>query len=775
MIAYMANERCMRTGYLALTRGDGGQNLIGKEVREQMGIIRTQELLAARRTDGGQQFFSRANDFGYSKHPDETLNIWDKDQVLADVVWTIRKFRPDVIITRFSPDRDGKTHGHHTTSAKLALEAFKLAGDPKAYPEQLQYVETWQPKRIAWNTSWWFFRGQKNPDYSQFLSLDVGAYNTLLGKGYGEIAAESRSQHRSQGFGAAMQYGKEIEYFAHLAGDSATHDILEDIETGWGRIAGGEAVGQPLQQAYESFDMLHPERSLPLLLQAYEALEKLPQDHHYVVVKKPELENLLLNCAGIWADANANDFSFAPGDSLKVEARFIKRLPAQATLKKVALHGFEPVQLDSVLKTNVQVTTEKAVTVPRDMAFSQPYWLRERPGLGMFKVAEQQLIGLPENPPAFRVTFEVVLEGKLIALERPVRYRWVDPAIGELHRPVSVAPPVTANLGEGVYIYADNQAQEVTVKVMAHTDTISGTLRLELPNGWQATPEQQPFELFLKGEERDFTFNVLPPKDASTGILRTLLSVEGAEYAMGYKLIDYAHIPKQILFPQAEAKVAKLDIQVVGKKVGYIMGAGDAVPEALRQIGFEVDLLSDDDVTVENLAQYDAVIAGVRAYNTNEKLKFHQPKLMEYVRKGGNYIIQYNTSFRLATDELGPFPLKLSRDRVAVEKAPVKFLDAQHPVLQFPNQITQQDFEDWVQERGLYFPNEWSEEYTPIFEMNDPGEDPKQGALLVADYGKGHFLYTGLSFFRELPAGVPGAFRLLANMIAYGKSGKASE
>ena len=772
MITYMANERGLRTAYLSLTRGDGGQNLIGKEVREQMGIIRTQELLAARRKDGGEQFFSRANDFGYSKHPDETLQIWDKEKVLGDAVWVIRNFKPDVIITRFSPSRDGETHGHHTTSAKIALEAFAVAANPDEYAEQLKYTEPWQSKRIAWNTSSWFFRSQENPDLSKYLRLDAGGYNALLGKSYGEIAAESRTMHKSQGFGSSKQRGEIIEYFEHLAGDSATVDILEDIDLTWGRVKGSEKVQQLLAQADEEFDMLHPNKSIPTLLKAYKAMLELPQENHYVKLKKKELENIIIQCAGIWIDASSDNYTFSPGDSLFIDARIIKQMPLNGVKVKLIDYQFKQNSVDTFLTDNKMLTFKDSMVIPQNTPFTQPYWLEETPTKGVFVVKNQRLIGKPENDPAISIKFNLEFEdGITIPIETPLMYRDVDPVEGEIYRPIAIAPPVTANIAEQVYIYADNTEKPIKVTLRSSVANVEGKLKLDIPEGWSVQPQTLDFDIESKGQEVSYTFMVKPNIASAEGYVKANIVVDGKEYDFGLKVIDYQHIPVQTLFPKAQAKVVKLDIIKVGDKIGYVMGAGDAVPEALRQIGYQVDILGDKDFTVENLSQYDAIVMGVRAYNTIDRLKFHQEKLMDYIENGGNMIVQYNTSRRLVTDQLGPYPLKLSRDRVTVEEAPVKILKPSHEILNFPNKLIEKDFEGWVQERGLYFPNEWDERYEAIFSMNDPGEEPTSGSLLATKYGEGTFIYTGLSFFRELPAGVPGAYRLLINLIGYGKSG----
>jgi len=772
MITYLSNDVGVETAYLALTRGDGGQNLIGKEVREQMGLIRTQELLAARRIDGGKQFFSRANDFGYSKHPDETLQIWDKQKVLADVVWTIRKFRPDVIITRFSPYRDGKTHGHHTTSAKLALEAFKLSGDPKAFPEQLKHYEPWQAKRILWNTSWWFFRSQKNYDFSQLMDLDVGTFNPFLGKSHGEIAATSRSMHKSQGFGASKQRGEEIEYLKHLAGDSSATTLFEDIDLTWDRIPNSGNVQSLLVQAYQGFKMENPAAILPTLLEARAALKKLPQDRHYIRIKLQQIDRIIAQCAGLWWEATAQNPSIALGDSLYIETRIIKRGGVPVTIEEIE-YPFATHKADSLLPDNVIAQGKQGFILPKDYAISQPYWLRKTPKKGMFVVEDQTLIGKPENEPPLSVAFSVSFGGDYpatIQLETPVLYRTVDPVEGERYQPVAITPPVVANISEQVYIYAASNPKPMDVLLKSMSDEeLEGTLRLEAPKGWEVTPKSMPFHLKEKYEELPVSFEIAPPQGQSVGKVEVVIETPEGSFDRGIAKIDYSHIPLQTLFPVAKPKVAKLDIKRKAEKIGYIMGAGDAVPEALQQIGYQVTLLSDGDITPENLRHFDAIIMGVRAYNTVDRLKFHQEKLMNYVKEGGNMIVQYNTSFRLVTEEIAPYPLKLSRKRVTVEEAPVKFLDKKHPVLNYPNKITQADFKGWVQERGLYFPEEWDEKYQPILEMNDPEEDPLQGSLLVAEYGDGAFIYTGLSFFRELPAGVPGAYRLLVNLIEYGK------
>lgn len=773
-IAYSAKGLGMRTAYLSLTRGDGGQNLVGKEVRELLGVIRTQELLAARRTDGGEQFFSRANDFGYSKHPDETLEIWEQDEVLSDAVWVIRKFRPDIIVTRFSPDRAGRTHGHHTTSALLAVKAAKAAADPKQFPEQLKHVQVWSPKRVVWNTSWWFFRGKEESfDASKYMQVDIGEYSPLLGASYNEIASKSRSMHKSQGFGSAISRGSTIEYFQHLYGDSATDNTLfQGIAVDWSRVKGGEKIGALLAKADREFKMEQPAAILPHLTQALKKLQQLDASDYWVKQKKKEIEMLILQCAGVWAAATAADYYASAGDSLELTLSFLRREKAPVRLQKVMLEmngTQQEVKMDSAMAFNKLYETKLPIQLPANMPISQHYWLKEKASKGMFRVDELQLRGLPENPCTLPVkaTFLIGEEELPIVVNMPTLYRWTDPVAGERHRPLEVTPIVTSNIDQDNYIFASADPKPVQVRVKAFRANLEGKLSLLLPKGWRSEPTSMEVSLQKKGEEKLVTFQVFPPEGASVGKIGAQVKVDGKMYRHSLVSINYPHIPIQTLFPHSEAKLVRLNIKKQGDKVGYIMGAGDAIPEALRQIGYQVDLLEDANITVENLAQYDAVIAGVRAYNTNERMGFHHPILMEYVKNGGSYIVQYNTSFRLKSDEVGPYPLELSRDRVTVEEAAIQILAPEHPIMQVPNKITAADFDGWVQERGLYFPNKWDDKYTPLLSCHDPGEESLTGGLLATTYGKGTFIYTGYSWFRELPAGVPGAYRLFVNLISY--------
>ena len=778
LISWLSNDQHMNTAYLSLTRGDGGQNLIGTQIEELLGVIRTQELLAARRIDGGTQMFSRANDFGFSKNPDETLKMWNRDEVLSDVVWAIRKWQPDVIVNRFDHNSAGKTHGHHTASAMLGFEAFDLAANPKIYPEQLKYVQVWQPKRLFFNTSWWFYGSQEKfdaADKSKMVALDDGTYLPLLGKSIGEIAAESRSMHKSQGFGSVGSRGENMEYLDLLKGDMPDKpgDIFAGINTTWTRVAGGAPIGEILKKVQSDFRFDNPSASVPMLMQAMQKIEALPFGY-WKGVKLAEIKRVITNCLGLFVEATASDFSATPGQEVNLTLEAINRSGVSCVLQSVR---YQPLGLDSTLTapltSNKDFSFKKKFNLPANLPYTSAYWLAENWAIGMYTVKYQVLRGLPETAHTFKVEFTFLIENQPFTLEREVVYKKDDDVKGEVYRPFEVTPPVFVNMTEEALLFADAKPRAVSVVVKSGAPNTSGTVSLDVPKGWRAEPAAIDFNLKLKGEEQTVAFQVFAPSVNGEGKITPVATVNGQRYDKSLVSIEYDHIPAQTLLLPAEAKVARTDLKLAGNHIAYIMGAGDKVPASLRQAGHTVDLLEDRDITLDNLKKYDAVVIGIRAYNTVERLKFHQQKLFDYAKQGGTVVVQYNTAGTLIPDsEITPFRLKISRDRTTVEEAEMRFLAPDHEVLNSPNKITSKDFDGWVQERGLYFPNEWGPEFTPILSCNDPGEPARDGSLLVAKYGEGYYVYTGLSFFRELPAGVPGAYRLFANLIGLGKKTK---
>ncbi len=769
LIGYMSLEKNLRAGYMAMTRGDGGQNLIGTEIREYLGIIRTQELLAARRQDGSEQFFTRANDFGFSKNPDETFNTWDREDALADVVWNVRRFRPDVMIARFdtTSGRPGM-HGHHTASALLALEAFDIANDPNVYPEQLKYVEPWQPKGLYWNTYNFGRGGADHEGKPGYYTLDFGTYNELLGKSYGEIAALSSSEHKSQGFGRMSSRGENKEFLMRWKGEEPEGDIFANIDQTWNRVKGGKAVERLIKRANQNFDFQNPSTIVSDLLQAREALLKI-EDKYWKNVKLKELDVVIKSAMGLYLEVAARAYSAVPGEEVPIYFEAINRTGIQASLKSINIPALgKRISVNKALANNKRLLQNDTMQIATDMAYSQPYWLVDDGSLGMYRVDDQQMIGLAENPAAISATFEMEIDNIPYSYETDIIYKRSDRVKGEVYRPFVITPPVMAEIKESVLIFPDNEPKTVNVVVKSGRTNVKGRVSLNLPRGWKSNPASVDYDLKSKNQELSVTFSVLPPARPEEAYIGVNATYNGKTYDRGLKTIEYDHIPVQTIFPKSNTKVVRVDIQRTSQYVGYIMGSGDAIPESLEQVGYTVTLLDPNTITAESLEAFDAVIVGVRAYNTIERMNVVQPRLMEYVKGGGTVINQYNTSMRNQPD-IGPYPFQISRDRVTVEEAQVTILAPDHPIINGPNKITQKDFEGWVQERGLYFPNKWDPKYTPILSSNDPGETPKDGGLLVGKYGEGYFIYSGYSWFRELPAGVPGAFRIFTNMISIGK------
>ena len=755
---------------MAMTRGDGGQNLIGTEIREYLGIIRTQELLAARRRDGGEQFFSRANDFGFSKNPDETFNIWDKEDVLSDVIWNIRKFKPDVIITRFdtTSDGSGRMHGHHTASAVLAQEAFVKANDPNVYPEQLDYVDTWQPKGLYWNT--YNFGGSNDAEHANelgYYEIDLGAYNELLGLSYDEISALSRSQHKSQGFGSTGRRGELREYLRLWKGQKPKNNVFENIDQTWSRVEGGEKIGQMISEANAAFDIENPAGIVPQLMAIKGEIQKI-ENEYWKEIKLAELKEIIKGALGLFVEITAEDNTATFGEEVQMNLEAVNRSDVSVTFKGMSFKGTNSeLSMNKELENNevLRVQTTKVITEP----ISQPYWLKKEGTTGMYAVEEQLLRGLPENPPALNADVHMKIAGEDISFELPIVYKENDRVDGEVYDPFVITPPVFVSMDATVMIFSDDQPKSVDLLVKAGKDNVSGVINMNLPDGWQASENNISYSLENKGDEQRFRLSILPPKEPSEAYMSLEATYENKVYNRSIKVIDYPHIPTQTIFPESKVKIVKVNLDKKGQYIGYLMGSGDDIPSSLEQVGYTVDLLDPEKVNQDVLKNYDAVIVGVRAYNTIDRMSFIQPELMKYVESGGTVINQYNTSMR-GQPEIGPYPLSISRDRVTVEEASVSILAPDHPVINGPNKITQKDFEGWVQERGLYFPNEWDERYTPILSSNDPGETPKNGGLLVTEYGEGYFVYTGYSWFRELPAGVPGAFRIFTNMISLGQN-----
>ncbi|MBD3724363.1 MAG: PIG-L family deacetylase [Flavobacteriaceae bacterium] len=755
LITYFSNHYHANTAYLSLTRGDGGQNLIGPELREKLGAIRTQELLAARRIDGGTQYFTRANDFGYSKEPNETFSIWNKKEVLADVVQAMENFQPDIVINRFDYRTPGTTHGHHTASAMLSLETYDLLKI--------------KPKRLFFNTSWWFYGSEEKfnkADKSKLLSINANVYYPILGKSNHEIAALSRSQHKCQGFGTIGTRGDDLEYLELIKGNLPSKDnLFEGIDTSWNRIKGGNEIAKILLPIQENFNFKNPASHLAQLVKAYQLIQNL-EDEHWKKIKTEEIKSIIEACAGLYLEAISSVELATPNSNIEISIEAINRSDATIKLNTVLFLNQNNQNVNIQLNNNEKYTKNFEFKIPENWPLSNLFWLNEPQQNGLYTVSNSALRNLPELNNSFPVVFELEIENQKINITKNLTFKKNEPNEGETYNPFVVAPKFAVELTSNVYVFSANQTKEVQVKVTAFEDNASGYVSLQLPKGWISDVKKIPTAVVGKNESFLVSFNVTSPGFDSEVNIKAIVESNDKIYDKSLIQIDYKHIPKQTILENSVAKFVNLDIKTTGKNIGYIMGAGDEVGKNLENLDYKVTYINPKEITIENLKKFDAVIVGIRAFNVLEELKYKNKILFEYVNQGGNVIVQYNTTNNLLTNNLAPYSILLSRDRVTNENAEVKFLQPNHPVLNSPNKITSKDFEGWVQERGLYFPNKWDNEFIPILAMHDNGEEETKGSLLIAKYGKGNYIYTGISFFRELPEGVSGAYKLLANLIA---------
>jgi LmbE family N-acetylglucosaminyl deacetylase len=772
LLAYLSRGRNFRTAYLSLTRGDGGQNVLSPDIREKLGVARTQELIAARHIDGAQQFFSRAVDFGFSKSYEETFKVWGKQEILSDMVRVIRKFHPDVLITRFSPSPGG-THGHHTASAVLAEAAFKLAGDPKAFPEL--GLAPWQPKRIFWNMS--PFQRDKAAAIKNPLKINISGTDLVSGESFFDLAGKSRAMHKTQGFDSFRLPGsnspERMESFALLDGAPAATDILDGVETTWNRLPDGAPIKALIDDTIAHFDDKNVSASVPALLKLRTALSALPkseQDDPLVHDKRVLLDNILQSCLGLHVETTIPQAEVVPGEGLKLH--HVALLDSSVPVKWIGVkYPLLKKEMDKKLGLHAheKATFDASETLPKDTALTQPWWLRSEGTAGLFKAENPELIGTAENDPDFPVVNIFEVAGQILQVaDQPVAITKNTAGV-EIRRKLDVIPPVSLRIIPEVTVMTPGASRTVEVEITAARADSSGTVRLEGPGAWKIEPSQASFHLSKVADIGKFKFTVKAPGKPDVARLLACAEINGERYCNQREEISYPHLPPQLLQSPAVLKVLSIDFVKKGTKVGYLPGAGDTLVENMQQLGYDVKVLDDEHLTGDDLSGLDAVVVGVRAFNVRKNIANVVPLLFDYVKNGGTIIAQYNRPDNLKGDKVAPYDLHISTDRVTDETSAVTFLAPEHPVLNTPNKITSADFADWVQERGLYFPNHWDEHFVPILSISDPGEQPTQGSLLVAPYGKGYYIYTGLSFFRELPAGVPGAYRLLANLLSIGK------
>ena len=765
LLSWLINEQNVETGYLSLTRGDGGQNLLGTEQGAALGLIRTHELLEARKLDGAQQFFTRAIDFGFSKNTDDTFKQWDADSITADVVWVIRKFRPDVIICRFPPTA-AAGHGQHAASAVVAEKAFKLAGDKNAFPSQLKYVDVWQPKRLLWNT---FRFGATNTTSESQLKVNVGQYDAQLGMGYGELAGLSRSLHKSQGAGTQSVAGLRTEYFSPVLGDVAKISLFDRIPMNWSDKGVGD-IDELIDIVLLSFDYNHPDKSLHSLLMLRKRIAAL-QDVNLRKDKLAVIDKIILSCTGFMGEVVTNQAEAIAGNSYNFLLNVISRSSEPVILEQVNWIN-QTDNLNRRVSGDSLLTIERKIQIPANSSITEPYWLeKQAKNAATFSVANDTLIGLAENESALNVSLLLKIENEKFTVKLPLSFKKLDPVKGDVVEQLRIVPALDLSFAEPVYFAKEKEALSVTMRLKANKNINYGKVSFKIGN-----TEIKSFTGINLAENTVTIKNFLIPAEdlskikTSQNKLEAVFSSESNEFNKGQVLIQYPHLPSLQYFVPATTWLIKGDVKVLAKRIGYIQGAGDLIPEFLRQAGLQVDVLNEADIlNPTKLASYDAVVTGVRVINTEKRIKNWQTALKTYVENGGTIVMQYNTTQDMALQDFGIYPFNIGGKRVTEENATVKFLVPNHKLLNYPNKITAEDFSNWVQERGAYFPDKWDDQYEPLFEMNDAGEEPLKGSTLYAKYGKGNFIYTPLAFFRQLPAGNVGAARLFFNFISAGK------
>ncbi|MDP1581756.1 MAG: PIG-L family deacetylase [Candidatus Didemnitutus sp.] len=776
LITYLSRSRGYRTAYLSLTRGDGGQNELGRDFDEKLGVLRTQELLAARRLDGGQQFFTRAIDFGYSKSADETLTLWDRREVLSDVVRIIRQFRPDVIVTRFPIPPGSGGHGHHTASGIIAVEAFHLAGDPTAYPEQLaQGLSIWQPRRVLWNS---FRIGSTTALNGTIIKRDISGNDPVTGEALGSIAGRSRAMHKTQslgGFASRANLGPNVQSFMLLAGDELTDDLMDGIDTTWARVAGGAEIDALVSDVLANFSAAQPAASVPALLEIHNRMAALPSNSLFAA-KRAQLALIIQSCLGLQIETSVAQAEAVPGESLQLNYT-VRSAPGSVDLRYHGLRapafGYTEDRAAARMAEGDVVTGSASIVLPSETSVTQPYWLRAEGAAGIARVDDISLIGRPENPPTLPVAHHFSVNGFTFILPSEALHRTIE-AESASAVPLAVIPPLSLGFDAETYVFAPSAQKSVAVTVTAARAVADGELHLDLPAGWRAEPAMQPLPALTAGATAVLTFNVIASAAPSAGHLAARATIGGHTYSTQRQELRYAHLPPQLLQPAARARVASFAVENRALHIGYLPGAGDAVANGLEQIGATVRVLSAAELTPEGLAGLDAVVIGVRAFNEREDLAAALPGLFDWVETGGTVIAQYNRPNRLRATTLAPYALSLEGSapqwRVTDENSPFTFLLPDHPALTTPNQLGPDDFAGWVQERGAYFPSSWDEtQFVAPLAFNDPGETPLRSSVLIARHGRGHYVYTSLALFRQIPAGVPGAYRLLANLVSLGK------
>ncbi len=803
LLAWLVRGFGADAAYLSLNRGEGGQNLIGPELGVGLGLLRTGELMAARQLDGADQYFTRAYDFGYSKSAEETFSFWPRDSLLADVVAVVRRVRPQIIISIFSgTPRDG--HGQHQVAGTVAREAYDAAGDPQRFPEQLaEGLRPWSPLKL--------YRSARFDRTAATLEVETGSLDPLYGRSYHQIAMASRSQHRSQDMGRIEELGPQrtalrlIDTRTAAVSEVGEVSIFDGIDTtlvgmadviGPGELRDGlagtlEAYVVTLERARRGLGGVRTEGTVAYLSEAVGQLRRAiglaeragPEAEELRATLREEFGRLgsaLLAAAGLVVEAFADDDLVVPGQELEIDVQIWNGGEGQVEIRGITLHtpaGSEGAGPAAVPAATL-VRQRFRVTIPDDVRPSRPYFLRAPPAAGFYSwAAAWHERGTPLGGPTATVQVEIAIAGQTVTREVEVVHRFADQARGEVRRPLLLVPAVGVQLEPGIVVWPLDRegVAKFTVSLRCEEpDGVSGRVRLEVAEGWSVAPAEADFGFDAPGSAATVEFELRIPEGLEPGsyvVSAVAETDDGRRYREGYSIVDYPHIRRSLLFAEARARIEAFELRIdKDLRVGYVPGAGDAVADAIAAMGVAVEVLDDRAVAAGDLSAYDVIVLGIRTYETNPTLLANNGRFLDWARAGGTLIAQYQ-QYTYFNGDYAPYPLRARRphDRVTDESAPVTLLDADHPALTRPNRIGPRDFEGWVQERGLYFPYEWDSRYQPLLESADPGEEPKLGGLLVAPLGDGVYVYTGLSLFRQLPAGVPGAYRLLANLLSLGR------
>ena len=793
LMTLLSRGKGYRVGLLTVTRGDGGQNEIGPELFEALGVVRTEELASVHRFDHVQQFFTRAYEFGYSFSVEETFEKWGREQILSDIVRVIRTFRPTVILT-LSPSGEGGGQ-HHQASAQLAAEAFQKSGDPTCFPEQIEEgLRPWRPLRLFQSHG----PGMEGREVGGDVQIDLGGFDPLLGETYAEFGAQARSQHRTQGMNVLPQPGPmSTSYYlasslvdsSHLQGSFFTgiNVSLDALSKSDSQLESSVTLLEGyVNWAVESFARADYDSALRAVMTGLESIRKMEKTTRdpeaLFLLGKEEQDFLEAAEKGAFVDADAlvtggSDGTVAPGGTVQAQVRCFPRTNMPVQLLGVQLTTPEGWTVQP--EGSGEHRWDFKIDVPADAQLSGPYWSLDTPGVDRYSV-EPGFTGTEDwRPPFVKALIRYRIYGVEGVCVRVLRYRWFDPEFGlERRMELKVVPRFSVRISPSLAIVPVTQPKshvfEVTVRKEG-AGTATAELRLRGGSGWTVSPVVSSLQFGDGKEVQVRRFTVSPPARVKPGKvqLEAVLQSDGKEYQQGIQWISYSHIQPRILLKPATASLDAFDVRLpAGLRVGYIMGVGDEVGKATEQLGADVTYLTREDLEFGNLSQYDVIVTGVRAYLNRDDLIANNQRLLDYVRQGGHLVVQYN-KYEFLARPFSPYPLTIHRphDRVTVEESPVKILEPNHPIFRQPNRIGESDWNGWVQERGLYFLGEWDSHYTPLLELRDPwpyNDKPKRGALVVADYGKGTYIYTGLAFFRQLPAGVPGAYRLWANLIAYG-------